>query len=189
MDPSPAALTLSWVRNFVVRHGLCPFAAAPLRQRQVRVVSFSARQPEELLRFLLSELLQLIEVPATTINTTLIVYPRALADFEDFLDFLTNVEASLAQAGLTEMFQLAHFHPQYQFAGVPVDDPANATNRSPFPTVQLLRVDEVASAINAHPDPEGIPDRNVALLRRLATQTDTDNGSEPDQNDKNETNV
>lgn len=168
---SPTKATRHWIENFVIRHNLCPFAAGPMRLQRVRFAEAPSNDFDALIRHYLEEALYLTEVPATEVMTSLIIYPDALADFEDFLDFKVAVEDINEQAGLPAIIQLAHFHPQYRFAGVPADDPANATNRSPFPVLQLLRVDEMSKAIDAFPDVENIPDRNIALLRKLAQES------------------
>src|SRR3546814_11497511 len=59
------------------------------------------------------------------------------------------------------------FHPQYRFAGSSEDDIANFTNRSPWPTLHLLREDSVTRAVEAFPDPDAIVERNVATLEKL----------------------
>jgi hypothetical protein len=118
-----------------------------------------------------AEVMRISEEPANKVMTTLIVYPNALTDFYDFLDFIEAMETEMSNVQADELVQLAHFHPDYQFGGVPSNDPANATNRSPFPVIQLLRVEEMSQAIDAYPDVDGIPDRNVALLRKLAADS------------------
>jgi hypothetical protein len=60
---------------------------------------------------------------------------------------------------------VASFHPDYRFADAPADDPANFTNRSVYPMLHLLREDSLEKAIEAHPDAEGIPARNVTFAR------------------------
>jgi hypothetical protein len=61
---------------------------------------------------------------------------------------------------------LAHFHPDYCFDGEPQDDPANYTNRSPYPTLHLLREASIEEALKSYDDPESIPERNIAFARR-----------------------
>lgn len=166
MDPIQA--TRDWVDNFVVRHGLCPFAAQPLATGTVRFVATEAATYEALIQHFLSEVLLLTEQPEAVISTTLIIYPTAWADFLDFLDFIDACQDISSEAGSASFVQFAHFHPLYQFAGVAPDDPANATNRSPFPVLQLLRVDSVSAAIDHFAgDIHHIPERNIALLRSL----------------------
>lgn len=135
----------------------------------VRFVSCAATDFDEMIRHLLSEVLHLSETTNEKTSTTLITYAGALEDFEDFLDFEVAVEDICSEGGLDHLVQFAHFHPDYQFAGVPKNDPANATNRSPFPVLQLLRVAEMTAAIDGYQgDIEEIPARNIALLRKLA---------------------
>ena len=106
-------------------------------------------------------------------STTLIVAPY-VADIDDFLLFLAVVErceAIVDELDLSGHVQLATFHPEYQFAGEEVADPGSYTNRSPYPTVHLLRVVDVSRAVDAHPDPESIPEANINRLRELGRKT------------------
>jgi hypothetical protein len=50
--------------------------------------------------------------------------------------------------------------------GVP-DDFDNYSNRSPYPTLHLLREASIDRAVAAFPDAASIYDRNIATLRRL----------------------
>src|SRR5690606_32134679 len=91
---------------------------------------------------------------------TLLVHPDVLDDFLDYNDFLEQADALVAELGLEGVLQVASFHPQYQFAGSEPDDIANYTNRSPYPTLHLLREDSVERAVAAYPDHDAIIDRN-----------------------------
>lgn len=156
--------TREWVEQFVVRHGLCPFAARPLRAGKVAFVASPAADFEACYDFARSQVQELLG--RETVETTLLIFPNALADFADFLDFVATLEEALELSGVAETLQLAHFHPNYTFADVDADDPGNLTNRSPHPVVQLLRVSSVTEAVKAYPEVDQIPNRNVALLRR-----------------------
>ena len=70
--------------------------------------------------------------------------------------------------GFEGMFQIASFHPAYQFAGTETDDVENFTNRAPYPILHLLREDSLSKALDQHPDPDGIPDKNIRLLKSLS---------------------
>jgi hypothetical protein len=63
--------------------------------------------------------------------------------------------------------QIASFHPAYEFAGSAPDDIANFTNRSPYPTLHLLREASIDRAVAAFPDAATIYERNIETLRRL----------------------
>jgi hypothetical protein len=90
-----------------------------------------------------------------------------LTDFIEFNDFLQLCDATVADLGLEGEIQVASFHPQYQFAGTRPDDIENHTNRSPFPTLHLLREASVERALAAVPDPDSIYQNNIRRLREL----------------------
>ena len=129
-----------------------------------------AATPEALLETLGEELLRLRDAPAEEVDTTLIVHPRVLEDFLDYNDFLDEADALVEELGLDGLLQVASFHPHYQFAGSDPDDVANCTNRSPWPTLHLLREDSVSRAVAAFPDPDAIVERNVATLEKLGRE-------------------
>ena len=116
-----------------------------------------------MLHALVDECRRLDAEPA--IETTLMILPDGMSDFEDYLDLLNVAEALLEAEGYAGIYQLASFHPEYVFAGAPAEDPANYTNRSPWPMWHLLRETSVEAAVAAYPDPESIPERNVDALR------------------------
>ena len=63
--------------------------------------------------------------------------------------------------------QTVGFHPRFQYAHENPDDASNLTNRSPYPMIHILRVDEVAQAIDEYGDTDRISERNMAYLRNL----------------------
>jgi len=92
-----------------------------------------------------------------------------LQDFLDYNDFLDRAEDALDALGYAGTLQIASFHPRYQFAGTAADDPGNATNRSPYPTLHLLREEGVARAAEAFPEAEAIYERNIETMERLGS--------------------
>ncbi len=90
-----------------------------------------------------------------------------LTDFIEFNDFLEVCEAAVVDLDLEGELQVASFHPQYQFAGTAPSDIDNFTNRSPHPTLHLLREASVERALAAIADPAEIYRRNVRTLRAL----------------------
>ena len=124
-----------------------------------------------LLHLLARECHRLAHLPASELETTLLLHPGTLAAFEEQLDFLPAVEALLEQLGLDEELQVVSFHPEYRFADAPEDDPANYTNRAPFGMFHLLRRESMAGAIASHPDPDSIWRRNVELLRDRGSES------------------
>lgn len=159
------ATTEHWLRNFVIAHQLCPFAERELNAQRIRFTLTTTQEPEELLQYLADELDLLTD--DASIATTLLVHPYVLEDFGEYNDFLDLADALLHATNLEGIFQVASFHPHYQFADCPMDDAANFTNRSPYPLLHLLREDDVARAIASHPDIHSVPQRNIAYLRSL----------------------
>ena len=164
----PTEQIRAWVEDFVVRLGLCPFAAAPLRKGEVKFIACDLESAEDVFYWILEQVHTFVRQPPAEVATTLLIFPRALRDFTDFLGLVEELEDVLAQSEADALVQLAHFHPTYRFAGLIAEDPANKTNRSPHPVLQLLRVEGVAEAVAAYPRVDKIPERNISLLRRLA---------------------
>ncbi len=166
-DPDPIADTRRWLERAVIGLNLCPFAKAVHARDQIRYVLSDADDPRDLLEQLGEELLLLRDTPTDVVDTTLLIHPQVLQDFLDYNDFLDDADALLAQLGLEGVIQIASFHPHYQFAGTEPDDIGNYTNRSPYPTLHLLREDSVARAVEAFPDPDAIVERNQRTLAEL----------------------
>ncbi len=169
-DADPVALTRRWLERAVIGLNLCPFAKAVHAKGQVRIVASDATTPAALLAELGEELLLLRDTPADVTDTTLLVQPQVLGDFLDYNDVLDQADALVESLGLDGVLQVASFHPDYQFAGSAPDDLANGTNRSPFPTLHLLREDSVERAVAAFPDPDAIVERNIETLERLGRE-------------------
>lgn len=163
----PIADTRRWIERAVIGLNLCPFAKAVYVKEQVRFVLSDATTTEALLEQLAEELVLLRDTDAQVIDTTLIIHPDVLTEFLDYNDFLENAEAAVDALDLQGVLQVASFHPQYQFAGAAADDISHYTNRSPYPTLHLLREDSVERAVAAFPDPDVIVERNIQTLGRL----------------------
>ena len=165
---SVIAETSDWLDRVVIGLGLCPFAKAVQARQQVRYRVTDAKSPAELLQVLDEELRRLSAADPELIDTTLLIHPSALPDFLDYNDFLADADDKLVELELDGELQLASFHPGYCFAGAPAEDPANYTNRSPYPMLHLLREASVSRAVAAFPDASRIYERNIATLRGLA---------------------
>ena len=116
---------------------------------------------------LLDELQTLGSTDAAVIDTTLLIHPNALTDFLDYNDFLGVADAALVELDLAGVIQIASFHPQYQFADTEPDDISNFTNRSPYPTLHLLREASVTRAVAAFPEAADIFEKNIETMTRL----------------------
>jgi hypothetical protein len=159
--------TRAWVERVVIGLKLCPFAPAPALKGLIRYATSEVETPEALLEDLATELQHLVASPPEEVETTLLVHPQVLQDFHDFNDFLEIADEALRIWGLEGEIQIASFHPQYQFAGTDPDDIGNATNRSPYPMLHLLREQSIARAVEAFGDTRSISAANLETLEKL----------------------
>ena len=110
---------------------------------------------------------QWLDTPADELETTLLVHPTLFPDFDTFNQMLDIADAAVVDNGLEGIVQIAPFHPDFQFEGTDSDDIGNYTNRSPYPTLHLIREDSIAKAAQAFPDASAIFERNIALLEKM----------------------
>jgi hypothetical protein len=159
--------TTLWLEKAVIGLNLCPFAKGVHVKGQVRYFVSAAQTADELLQDVLKELELLAETPRDKIDTTLLIHPQVLTDFLDYNDFLAVVDAALEEVDLAGELQVASMHPDYQFADTEADDITNYTNRSPYPTLHLIREDSIDEAVAAFPEAEMIFEKNMETMRKL----------------------
>ena len=164
------AETRAWLQRAVIGLNLCPFAKAPFAKEQIRFVVCESDDPRVLLDVLCVQMSELAAADPTIVETTLVMHPNALLDFAEFNEFLDAADAALEDLSLDGVLQIASFHPRYQFADADADDLGNATNRSPHPTLHLLREASVERAVGAFPEAEAIYENNIATLEALGAE-------------------
>lgn len=164
------AATRNWLEKAVIGLNLCPFARAVYAGDRIRYVVSDATSIEALLEVLVKELELLAETDENKTETTLLIHPQVLGDFLEYNDFLEMADQLVEELDLDGVLQVASFHPQYQFAGTEPEDVENCTNRSPYPTLHLLRESSVERAVAAHPDTEKIYRDNIKTLRQLGRE-------------------
>ena len=161
--------TRNWVESFVIGLNLCPFAKKEFVQDRIRFVVTEADSALDLVVDLKKELERL--KADSSLETTLLIHPSVLIDFGDYNQFLNQVDELLVSLDLEGVFQVASFHPDYQFAGTGQEDPENYTNRSPYPTLHLLREESLEKAIEHYPDIDQIPMRNIKLMNEMGVES------------------
>ena len=159
--------TVRWLERAVIGLNLCPFAKGVHTKGQIHYVVSAATDAEALAHDLARELEALAEISPEQRDTTLLMAPDCLQDFLDFNDFLAVADGLLESLDLGGILQIASFHPQFQFAGTAEDDVTNCTNRTPYPTLHLLREDSIDRAVEAFPEAEEIFERNIEVLEKL----------------------
>ncbi|NBU18032.1 MAG: DUF1415 domain-containing protein [Betaproteobacteria bacterium] len=162
--------TQRWLMAAVIGLNLCPFAKAVVVKDKVRYRVCLSSAPQDVLQMLAEELQFLASADASLVETTLLIAPFALSDFLDFNQFLSECDAMLASLGLVGELQVADFHPDYEFAGEPPHAMGHFTNRSPYPTLHLLRESSIDEAVALYPDAALIFERNIASLELLGAK-------------------
>ena len=161
------AATQRWLERAVIGLNLCPFAKSVHVKKQIRYAVTAAQTADELLAELEHELQLLADTDPKVLDTTLLIHPQVMGEFLDFHFFLAEADALIRNLGFEGVFQIASLHPQYEFAGSAPDDIENCTNRSPYPTLHLLREASIDRAVAAFPDAESIFERNIETLQGL----------------------
>ncbi len=154
-----------WIEAAVIGLDLCPFAESVYRRRKIHTVVSESEQVDDLMFELHQEIQRLRNQPE--IETSLLIITCQLQDFTDFNAMLDHVDALIGAYHWAGEFQIASFHPCYQFANTQIDDRENWSNRSPYPILHILRETSVALAISHYPEALTIPARNSRRLRSL----------------------
>ncbi|CAE6903475.1 hypothetical protein ACOMICROBIO_FLGHMIGD_01604 [Vibrio sp. B1FLJ16] len=159
-----------WLNDVVIGLNLCPFAAKPQRNKQIKIFVSEASEEEALLEDILLQLIDLSNTEPETLETTLVVVPNMLNDFWDYNLYIDWVEGLIKQQDWEGIFQVATFHPDYCFGGAEPEDDENLTNRSPYPVFHLIREESMEKVLKHYPDPESIPDTNIARVSALSEE-------------------
>ena len=155
--------TKKWIVDVVIGCNLCPFAANVMRQQTVFYRVETSSDINACLDSFLRELEKLDS--DDTIETSFMIFPHAFQKFDDYLQLVSLAEKLLKRKGYEGVYQVASFHPLYLFANSNEDDPANYTNRSIYPMLQVLREASIDKALEHYKDPESIPERNINFAR------------------------
>lgn len=167
MSITPTEEVRAWLHAAVIGLGLCPFAGAPVRAGLVRITGSRAGDAQSLLTDLESELVRLDRAAPSELETTLLVVENLLHEFVEFNDFLDLADGLLRATGREGVYQIASFHPDYQFADSRPDDVANLTNCAPWPVLHILRETSVSRALAAGQDVAAISARNIETVKAL----------------------
>jgi len=161
------AAVKSWIDKVIIGLNFCPFAKKEMQRNTVRYAINAATQINEALGHFLEELAILDQ--QQEIQTTLLVFSNGFSNFEEYLDMLELANTLMGQGGYGGIYQVASFHPDYCFDGEAQDDPANYTNRSPYPILHILRESSIEDVLKRYPEPEKIPENNIAKARELGS--------------------
>jgi len=161
--------TQCWLKSIIIELDFCPFANREFVKNSIRYAVCNQATLEQQLHCLADEFYFLDQHPES--ETTLLIFPAGLDDFDTFLNLIDYANDLLEDLGYRSVYQLAHFHPDYCFDGVEENDASNYTNRSPCPILHIIREESLQHAIASHPDPASIPETNIHLARKLGATT------------------
>ena len=156
--------TREWVSSVIVKYNFCPFARKEVENNCIHYIVSNANTIDDAVMDMLEQCIELDRESER--ETTLIMFDNGFSDFEDFLDLVDLANALLVAQGFEGKYQIANFHPDYVFADSDETDPANYTNRAPFPTLHLIREASISEALENYDEPESIPEHNINLARR-----------------------
>lgn len=155
--------TRQWLKEIVIKLNFCPFANQPFIREQVRYRVISGVPLRLLDNIITEECGYLDQHPET--ETTLIILADLLQSFSAFNTYIKNADRLLDRKQLIRRYQLAHFHPEYVFEQHGREDPANYTNRSPYPVLHLIRQKSITEALKKMPTHNTIPETNIHTAR------------------------
>jgi uncharacterized protein len=156
--------TKKWIFDVVIGCNFCPFANTEMQKETVHYQIENSSSLNTGLQAFIDEC-TLLDTDEK-IATTLLIFPNGFDVFNDYLELVSGAEGLLDQLGYSGKYQVASFHPLYNFADVPADDAANYSNRSIYPMLHLLREDLIDKALLQYPNAEGIPQRNIDFARK-----------------------
>lgn len=160
--------TKKWLSNVIIEHSICPFAQREFDNNRIHYEIIESTQLEAQLEHLILQCEALDKDSHR--ETSLLIFPSSLFEFEAYLDTLEIATELMAKQGYEGIYQLASFHPKYCFADSVSNDASNYTNRSPYPMLHILREASIEKALINYPDPENIPERNIELTRELGLE-------------------
>ena len=155
--------TKKWIVDVVIGCNFCPFAANVVKQETIFYKVEESARIDTCLDSFLHEMKRLDN--DASIETIFLIFPNAFQKFDDYLDLVSLAEDLLKRNGYEGVYQVASFHPLYLFVNSDENDPANYTNRSIYPMLQLLREESIDKALENYKSPESIPARNINFAK------------------------
>lgn len=160
--------TKQWLEEVVIGLNFCPFAKKEFVNNTIAYVTSNQGQVDKALEELAIQLEYLAK--HDDVETTLLIFTTGFRQFERFLDVVDYGNDLLLDLGYEGQFQLANFHPEYFFEGEAPDSASHYTNRSPFPTLHLIRETSMEKVLSIYPNPEEIPENNIKLAEEKGSK-------------------
>jgi hypothetical protein len=166
-DKEVISITKRWIEQFIIDYNICPFAAYPYRNELIKYSVSRNTEREHQLYDLFQLFIAMVSADSDQLSNSFIIYPEDQAGFDDFYEMNYLAEALLQESGYYKDLQIVIFHPKFRYEDELPSDPSNMTNRSPFPMIHVLRIDEVAQALESYEESQSIPEKNRMKLQSL----------------------
>ncbi len=168
-DANVVQLTQKWIDIFVVGLKLCPFAPPVIKNKTAHYAVFRDEKLSVFKSFFEEECARLMNTDS--IETSLIITPENFLDFDAYLNVLERANKWIEKWNYEGIFQIASFHPDYQFENTDYDDNENFTNRSPFPVFQILREKSITEAAKTFKNIDSIGEQNAERFKAMDFKT------------------
>lgn len=152
IDSLAVLTTQRWIKDFVIRLGLCPYASDVFNtEGRIRYVVSHATNGADLVEDFFCEAAILLDEDPLDITTTMLTAPLYNGGIEDFYalyEWLVDTLEDEDETILNNQVQPAFFHPDWTFDGLHETNPVHFEKRAPFPVINLLRrkqLEDVAS--------------------------------------------
>ncbi len=165
MDNWPVNITKHWIENFIIKLNICPFAKDPYESGELEIIDCPEETLEDQIQFFESASKTLLN--SKKLTNSLLIYSGIKDNFISFLDFFDTLNQIIENCNLLDQIQLVCFHPKFQFQGTKTDERINYVNRSPFPMVHLVKMDEMDRVISDPMMGERINLQNEKTLKSL----------------------
>ena len=156
-----------WIQQFIIKHDICPFAAYSIDQHQLEFYTSASQDIESSLVDMASFLRDLSFAKKGEVTNAICIFYQWEVSFLTFIDFYYLGVDLLAEMKLESEFQLIAFHPDYVFEGESPDAHSHFTNRSPYPLIHIVKVEDMEKAIKSYGDTTAIYKRNIDYLNQL----------------------
>ena len=169
-DQDHIAYTKAWIHDFVIGLDLCPFAVLPMSNGQILFVANLEQDNVVIANHVLEIAHELSNVSpeknSESYETAFLITPNLNLDFEDFYE-LTQTIQQILDDRYNEAYVLVAFHPEFRYQGHEHHDTTNATNRSPYPMIHILKETSLTYAAESR-DIDQLVNRNRETLSQMS---------------------
>jgi hypothetical protein len=162
--------TEKWINSFICGLNLCPFAKEVVQANKLLIQEITGEDRRAVAKQIIEKAIALDEGEGEDPFESAVLIVPQFKEFDAYLDLVDDIQTVLDASELSEDIQVATFHPRYKFQGTDPSDVSNWTNKSPFPLIHLLRVDDVSRAVDVYKgNTDVIWTRNIKLMEKMGS--------------------